>query len=161
MLTLLATFGSLIINADEYLALRASDLNACAFGADEAFPIVGLADVHSALRILRDFTDVQYTGMVVIGHVKAGDLQSKRADEVKELLPLFHSVGFQRGECFKGAAALTGHLAPYAHIGTAVVVDGNAGKVFAVLITLCAFGVRPRHMGKAKRVNDLLGSMYF
>ena len=51
MLALLATFGSLIVDTDEYLALRASDLDACTFGADDALPIVGLADVHSALCI--------------------------------------------------------------------------------------------------------------
>ena len=51
MLALLATFGSLIVDTDEYLALRASDLDACTLGADDALPIVGLADVHSALCI--------------------------------------------------------------------------------------------------------------
>ena len=51
MLTLLATFGSLIVDTDEHFALRASDLDACTLGADDALPIVGLADVHSALCI--------------------------------------------------------------------------------------------------------------
>ena len=99
--------------------------------------------------------------MIIIGHVKAGNLQAEGADEVKELSPLLHGVSFQRGERFKRAAALTGHFTPDAHIRTAVIVNGDAGEVFTILIALCAFGVRPQHMGKAKRVNDLLGSMYF
>ena len=99
--------------------------------------------------------------MVVIGHIQTSDLQAEGANEVKELSPLLHGVSFQRGERFKRAAALTGHFTPDAHIGTAVVVDGNAGKVFAILIALCAFGVRPRHMRETERIYDLLRCMYF
>ena len=99
--------------------------------------------------------------MVVIGHIQTSDLQAEGANEVKELSPLLHSVNFQRGERFKRAAALTGHFTPDAHIGTAVIVNGDAGEVFTILIALCAFGVRPRNIGKAERVYDLLRCMYF
>ena len=99
--------------------------------------------------------------MIVIGHVKAGNLQAEGADEIKELSPLLHGVSFQRGERFKRAAALTGHFTPDAHIGTAVIVNGDAGEVFTILIALCAFGVRPRHMEETERIYDLLRCMYF
>lgn len=70
-----AALRSLIVDADQHLALRAADLDRGAFRTDKNLPIVRLADVHTTLRVGGNAIDIQYAGMIVISDVQTGDFE--------------------------------------------------------------------------------------
>ena len=143
-------FGGLVVDADKHLALRAADLHRGALGAEHGLPIVAAADVMLAAGVLHDLVYIQYAGVVVKGHVQTGDLQLLDGDPAEQIVPAFGGEGLER------PAALAGHLYPYAHILPAVVVDTDAGKVFAVTVAVRALGLLPRTMGKPQCFYELL-----
>ena len=94
--------GGLVVDADEHLALRASDLYGGAFGAEHRLPVVTAADVMLAAGVLHDLIYIQYAGVIVKGHVQTGDLQLLNGDPLEQIVP---TLG---GERFKRPASLTG-----------------------------------------------------
>ena len=75
--------------------------------------------------------------MIVKGHIQTGDLQTAFGDERKQAGPA------QLGDGFKGTAALSGHLHPYAHILPAIVMHADAGEILAVTIAVGPFDLLP------------------
>lgn len=76
-------------------------------------------------------------------------------DELKKVRPA------DLGQGFKGAAALAGHFNPHAHIIPAIVMDGDAVKVFAVPVAAGTFGLRPGDVRQAQCGDQLIGSVLF
>lgn len=66
-----------------------------------------------------------------------------------------------RAERFKSPATLTGHLTPYAHIITAVIMNTNAIKIKSVPITMHTFNGLPRNGTHTKYIDKILHRMNF
>ena len=147
-----AALRRLVINADAGLALGAADHDADAVGAADGLPVAHSGDEMLVLGVLGDLVDVQNAGVVVIGHVQAGHMQGILMDKVQQLVPL----AGQSSQVLEIPAALAGHLAPYAHVFPAIVVDGDTAEIEPVHIAPGALGLRPGTLLQAQGLNKLL-----
>ena len=129
-------------------------IDRCSLGTDGDFPKIRLAAEHAALRIIDDITQGQHTGMVVIRDIEARDFASVFPNPSENPFPAV-AIPVQFGNRLKGPAALTGHLAPDAHVLAAVIVNIDAAEKLLCAIPMSATAVNPRNPRQAKTGHDL------
>ena len=130
-------------------------MNGAAFGAKDRFPVIGSAHIILQPGVLHNLSHIQYASVIVKSHIQTGNLQLLGVNPLEKICPA--SIG----ERFESTAALPGKFHPHPHIGTPIVMDTNAGKIFTVEVTMGTFGILPWAMPQSKRSNHFLRSMFF
>ena len=139
-----------VVDPDHYLAFGTADHNRAALAGKHGFPVVGTGDEMLLLGIADDLGHIQHAGVIIKGHVQAGDFCLRLDDPGKQLVPANGRKGLE------GTAALAGHLAPNAHIIPAVEVDGNGTEILAVTVTVGALYDLPRAILHAQHPDHII-----
>ena len=79
---------------------------------------------------------------------------------MNKLENIFPFIG-KRGQILEIPAPLAGHLAPHAHILSAIVVNGDTAEVFAVHISSGPRHFRPGTMGQAQGLYNFFRCVVF
>lgn len=129
----------LVINTDHNIALLAAMIDGNAGTAifetflNFAFPELAdeLLSPTLVVCVIKQLPDIQYSGMVIKGHIQAGDMETLiLGEEAKERDKVSAAIFFE------SPASLAGHVQTDPHTGITVIENGNASEVKAVPVTV-------------------------
>lgn len=143
-----------VVDTDTDFALRRAYSYRRSFGAQDCLPIVGFANPLTFSGILKDAVNRQNAGMIVESDVEARHLTATVMNAPEQGRPTIAAIGKEAGKRLERAAALTGHLAPDAHVVAAVVMNADVGEVLAALVAARALCFNPRQAGQAEHINQ-------